>query len=507
MKNKIINIANLKKLITSLKLKKKKIVQCHGVFDLIHIGHLRHFKSAKKYGDILIVTVTPDKFVQKGFNRPYFNSEQRLESLSSIADIDFVVLNTANNAVDVIKKIKPDFYCKGPDYKNFKNDFTNQIKKELEAVKNCGGKLVYTDDPTYSSSTILNDISGIYDSSQKSFLKKIKLALDIENLNLKIDKLKKMKILIVGETIIDKYIFCEALGKSGKEPNLVLRYLNEETYSGGVISIAKHLSDFCNRVTILSALGKKNEYEAFIKKDLPKNISPKFLSRDKSPTIIKKRFIEYISNHKLLGVYSLNDEALSKKEESILHKMINKEINKHDIVIVSDYGHGLISKNTAKILCKRSKFIALNAQSNSSSVGYHTIQKYKNLDCVVMNETELRHELRDKNENTITLAKKLSFMINTKDIIITKGSSGAVLYSSKARKSYHCPAFASKVVDKVGAGDTMLSIISMLLKINLNKNISLFLSSLGAALNVEEMSNKISINKTKLLKYFFHTIK
>ena len=81
------------------------------------------------------------------------------------------------------------------------------------------------------------------------------------------------------------------------------------------------------------------------------------------------------------------------------------------------------------------------------------------------------------------------------------------MYSSKARKSYHCPAFASKVVDKVGAGDTMLSIISMLLKINLNKNISLFLSSLGAALNVEEMSNKISINKTKLLKYFFHTIK
>jgi len=198
---------------------------------------------------------------------------------------------------------------------------------------------------------------------------------------------------------------------------------------------------------------------------------------------------------------------LNKKEELHFQKMINEEISKYDVVIVSDYGHGLVSKNTAKILCKKSKFLALNAQSNSSNVGYHTIQKYKNLDCVVMNETELRHELRDKSENTITLAKKLSSMININDIIITKGSSGAILYSSKNKKYYNCPAFASKVVDKVGAGDTMLSIISILLKIDLNHNIALFLSSLGAALNVEKMSNKISINKTKLLKYFFHTLK
>ena len=134
-------------------------------------------------------------------------------------------------------------------------------------------------------------------------------------------------------------------------------------------------------------------------------------------------------------------------------------------------------------------------------------QKYKNVDCVVMNETELRHELRDKSESTLVLAKKLSSMININNIVITKGSSGALLYNSKNKKYYNCPAFATKVVDKVGAGDTMLSIISILLKINFNHIVSLFLSSLGAALNVEKMSNKIPINKTKLLKYFFHILK
>ncbi len=507
MKKKIIDISDLKILIDNLKKRKKKIVQCHGVFDLIHIGHLKHFKSAKKFGDILIVSVTPDKFVQKGFNRPYFNSNQRLESLSSVEDIDYVVLNSTKNAVDIIKKIRPNFYCKGPDYKNFKDDITNEIRNEFKAVKKVGGKLVYTEDPMYSSSTILNNTTTLYNSNQKTFLNKIKSEINLNHFNKKIEKLKKLKILILGETIIDKYVFCEALGKSGKEPHLVLRDLNEETYAGGVVAIAKNISEFCKKITIISALGKKKEYENYIKKNLSNNIRTNFLYRSNTPTIVKKRYIEYISNYKLLGVYTLNDETLNNKEELQFQKMINKEIGKHDVVIVSDYGHGLISKKTANLLCKKSKFLALNAQSNSSNVGYHSIQKYKNVDCVVMNETELRHELRDKNESSLVLAKKLSSIINIDNIVITKGSSGAIMYNSKTKKNYNCPAFAMKVVDKVGAGDTMLSVISVFLKLNFSNTISIFISSLAAALNVEEMSNKISINKNKLLKYFFHIIK
>ena len=110
MKKKIIDYLNVEKIIKLLKKKGKKIVHCHGVFDLLHIGHLKHFESAKKNGDILIVSLTPDKFVSKGFNRPYFNSEQRVESLASIGVIDFVVLNNSTNAVDIINKIKPKLF-------------------------------------------------------------------------------------------------------------------------------------------------------------------------------------------------------------------------------------------------------------------------------------------------------------------------------------------------------------------------------------------------------------
>ena len=507
MKKKIINFSDIEKIVKIQKKKGKKIVHCHGVFDLLHIGHLKHFWSAKKKGDILIVSITPDKFVSKGFNRPYFNSEQRAESLASVEVIDFVVLNNSTNSVDIIHKIKPDFYCKGSDYKNFKKDITGQIKNEQLAVKRNGGKIIYTSDQIYSSSSIINQVGGIYDLSQKNFIKKIKSEINLNNFDQQFKKLKDLKVLVLGETIIDKYVFCEALGKSGKEPHLVLRDLKEEIYLGGVIAIARSISDFCKNVKILSMLGQDKKYEKYIRKNLAKNITSQFLYKYKSPTIIKKRYIDHVSKNKILGVYSMNDELLNKKDKFIFEKMILKEIKKYDLIVVSDYGHGLITKKLAKLLCKNSKYLALNAQANASNIGYHTIQKYKGVDCVVMNETELRHELRDKNEKIEILAKKLAKMIKIKNLIITKGSSGATLYNSNEKKYFNCPAFASKVVDKVGAGDSLLSIISLLLKLKFKSNISLFLGSLAASFSVEEMSNKVPINKVKLLKYFNHIIK
>ena len=507
MKKKIIDFSNVEKILKPIKKKGKKIVCCHGVFDLLHIGHLKHFKSAKKYGDILIVSVTPDKFIQKGFDRPYFNSEQRMESLASIEVIDFVVLNKSANAIDIINKIKPNYYVKGPDYKNFKDDITGQIKKEELAVKKNGGKLVFTEDHTYSSSSILNQFGDTYNLSQKKFIHKIKEKINLNNFNKQINKLQDLKVLVIGEAIIDKYVFCETLGKSGKEPHLVLRNLREEVYLGGALSIARNVSDFCKKITILSMLGQKKEYEKYIKKILTRKIKSKFLYKSKSPTIVKKRYLEHITNNKVLGIYTLNDELLNKKDESIFEKMILKEIKKHDVVIVSDYGHGLITKKLAKLLCKNSKFLALNAQANASNTGYHSIQKYKGVNCVVINETELRQELRDKNEKLDILTKKLTKMIGINNLVITMGSDGAILYSSKDKKYFYCPAFASKVVDKIGAGDSMLSIMSILIKSKFKNIISIFLGSLAGAISVEEMSNKVPIKKTKLLKYFNHILR
>jgi rfaE bifunctional protein kinase chain/domain/rfaE bifunctional protein nucleotidyltransferase chain/domain len=503
---KIINKNNIDKILYQLRKNNKKIVLCHGVFDLLHYGHLKHFETAKKQGDVLFVSVTHDQFIDKGFNRPFFKNQQRLESLSSISDIDYIILSNSKTAINIINKIKPKIYCKGPDYKNQKDDITGEIKNEISALKKNKGKLFITNDRAYSSSSILNDVASPFNPEQKKFIQNIKKSINKVDINSQIKKLEDLKVLVIGETIIDKYVFCEALGKSGKEPHLVLRDLYEESYLGGVIAIARNISSFCKKVTILSCLGKDKKLD-FVKNKLSKNISYKYFIKSNSPTIVKKRYIDKVSNSKILGVYSLNDELLNSKEDAKFKNMISREIKKYDVVVVSDYGHGLISNSTAKIICKSSKFLALNAQSNSSNIGYHTIQKYNNIDCVVLNEQELRHELRDKNEKVETLAKKLTRVLNIKNLVITRGTDGAFLFDSKKKDIFNSPAFASKVVDKVGAGDTMLSIIALLIKSRSHHLLSLFIGSLAGAISVERLSNKVPLNKTKLLKYSEHIMK
>ena len=177
---KIVNINNIGKLGKNFKIKNKKIVLCHGVFDLLHIGHLKHFNSAKKFGDKLIVSITPDIYVSKGPGRPIFNQNLRAEFLSNLSVVDFVVINDRATSTNIINDLKPNIYCKGSDYKNHKEDLTGQIKNELNALKKVGGQIKYTNELTNSSSKIINNYFEQFSKKQKniSSIKKTKVNIE-----------------------------------------------------------------------------------------------------------------------------------------------------------------------------------------------------------------------------------------------------------------------------------------------------------------------------------------
>ena len=131
MNSKIKTVEELKKILIDIRNKSKKIILCHGVFDLIHVGHIKHFKEAKKNGKFLIVSITSDKFVNKGSGRPIFNQNLRAEFLSSISIVDAVVINNNLTSEKIISQLKPDIYFKGPDYKNNQADKSRNIYKEI----------------------------------------------------------------------------------------------------------------------------------------------------------------------------------------------------------------------------------------------------------------------------------------------------------------------------------------------------------------------------------------
>jgi len=503
---KIYQIDQLLKKIKLEKTKGKKVVHCHGVFDLVHIGHIKHFQEAKENGEFLIVSITADKYVNKGLGRPIFNENLRAEFLSSLTCIDAIYINNHLTSEKIITLIKPNIYFKGPDYKNNQKDRTKNILKEVNCVKKNRGKIVYSNDVTYSSSNLINNYFDYYNSKQKKFLNNISKKYSFEFILKKIEQLKNLKVLLVGETIIDQYIFGDVLGKSGKEPHLGLNEGVKENYLGGAAAVANHLSTFCKKIDFFTLAGTEKDKLNFIKKSIQKNVKIKFFNTKNSTTIIKKRFIDRVSKNKLLGVYSINEEKLTKSLELNFSKYIKKHALFCDLILVSDYGHGFISDRVAKIFSSSKKFFSLNAQINASNRGYHSLRKYKTIDNLIINENELRHEMRDKVSSVEKLALKLIKDLKVSKLTITMGNKGAILIE-KNGKSVYCPAFANKVIDKVGAGDAMLVIISLCMKIKMPSDLALFLGSLAGATAVENIGNSKFINKNELLRQIQFSIK
>lgn len=501
--NKILSNEELQKKIKYFKKIKKKIVLCHGVFDVIHAGHISHFKSAKKFGDILIVSVTGDKFVNKGFNRPVFNLNDRKKILSELSVIDFVCESNSLDAISIIEKIKPEIYCKGPDYKDFNKDITNKIKKEIKILKKFGGKFKVTNDQTSSSSKIINMLNKGTTENEK-FLLKINKKFSKTELNQSINSFNDLNVLVIGESILDEYTYCETLGKSGKEPVLTMKPIDTEKYLGGSLAICNHLSTFCKKISLVSYLGEDGSDEKFIRKNLKKNIFPFFIKKKNSPTIIKRRFIENIDNIKTLGLYSINDEQLNKNDETKLYKVIKQQIKKNDLIIVCDYGHGLFTKKISNLIITSKKFYTYNSQINSSNFSHHRLDKFTNMDAIIINANELKHEFRDNNSTITSLGKKLQKKLKTKKIIITQGKDGVILLNNN--KTYYAPAFTKNVVDKIGAGDALLALVSLCFKKNLDELLTLYFGSIAAAHVVENMSNSSSINKEKILKIISHQL-
>ena len=155
--------------------KKQKIVLCHGVFDLLHIGHINHFKESKKHGDILVVSITSDKYVNKGPGRPRFKQIDRANAISELIDVDYVFINDFPTATIVIKNLQPSIYSKGRDYKNKKKDYTRNIYEELKVAKKNKCKIIFTKSKLYSSSNLLNTFNDNIDPTSKKLISKIKL--------------------------------------------------------------------------------------------------------------------------------------------------------------------------------------------------------------------------------------------------------------------------------------------------------------------------------------------
>ncbi|MDE3077825.1 MAG: adenylyltransferase/cytidyltransferase family protein, partial [Chloroflexota bacterium] len=340
---KILELDDLAACLSALRSGGKRIVHCHGVFDILHAGHIRHFAAAKAMGDVLVVTLTPDRYVNKGPDRPAFTETLRAEVIAALDAVDFVAVNRWPTATETIHLLRPHVYAKGQDYQDAEKDVSGGIEHEAAAVAAVGGEIKFTQDITFSSSNLVNRFFSGFPPEVNQFLEEFRQRHSADEINGYLAELAKLRVLVVGEAILDEYVYCDPLSRSGKEPILAMRYLSRELYAGGSLAICNHLADFVAGIDLLTGLGTINPHEDFVRARLASKVKPRLVSKSDSPTIIKRRYVEGYSLSKLFEVYEINDEPLGKQDEERFCNQLEELIEQCDVAIVSDFGHGLIT--------------------------------------------------------------------------------------------------------------------------------------------------------------------
>lgn len=483
------------------------VVLAHGVFDLLHMGHVRHLEAARAEGDLLFVTLTADRYVNKGPGRPVFAQDMRAEMLAALEYVDWVGVSNWPTAEGVLRMVAPDVYIKGQDYADESEDVTGNIRRERELVEGLGGRIVFTDDITFSSSALINRHLNVYDSEVAEYLARMRDANGQARALDAIEALADKRVLMVGETIIDEYQYTAPMGKSAKENIIATRYEGRELFTGGVIASANHIADFVQQVDVVTCIGDEDSHEDLIRGAVRDNVQVHFLRLPGVPTIRKCRYVDPGHMRKLFEVYHFDDTPLAGVQEDTLCQQIGDLAHEFDLTIVNDFGHGMMTPRAIDVVVDAAPFLAVNAQSNSANLGYNPVTRYRRADFVCIDAPEARLAVRDRFTDLGRLIQgPLREQIDCDRIVVTHGQNGCLTFDMETGL-HKVPAFTRQVVDTVGAGDAFLSITAPLVANGTDMPVAGLIGNAVGAMKVGIVGHRESVAKVPLMKFLTALLK
>jgi rfaE bifunctional protein kinase chain/domain len=319
------------------------------------------------------------------------------------------------------------------------------------------------------------------------------------------DKFKNLKVLVIGDTIIDEYVFVHPKGRAVKDPILSAEYRSSESYAGGIMAIANHLSTFVKEVTLVTLIGDQKSRIEFIRNSIKENTTLKTFVKKDSPTTVKERMIDMFRNNKLFKIEYMNDKPIDASLTLEITTYLEKELPNYDLVLVGDFGHGFINNEIRRTLEKNSKFLSINVQSNSSNMGYNYFNLYKRFDFISMDEQELRLPLSLRFEDIDQVIREMNRTFGFDKFLVTRGKNGCILFN-KGNFS-RAPVLTESVKDTVGAGDALFAISSLFAYSKANDYILPFVANCAGGIAANIMGNKESVTRESLTKFMTEVLK
>lgn len=502
-RSKIVPFDSAPALFNRLRASGKKIVQCHGTFDLLHPGHIHHLEEARGLGDLLVVTLTGEKHVNKGPGRPFFNDQMRALSLAALSCVSYVVIVPFPAAVEAIECVKPAIYCKGKEYEDPTTDVTGNIGDDVITVKKFGGKVRYIGSVVFSSTKLINNFFDHIAPPVKAFCKNLAQQVSPKDFREAIESFSGLRVLLIGDIIFDRYSTVKMQGLTSKNHIMSGRFLGEETQPGGALAVYRHLKEFCKSVKFLSLVGT----EPWVNPILKAQISPgeDWVIRDpKFTTIVKQRFVEpLVQGKELIKLFSVNyidDAAPGPKTRAALAKKLSDKLAGFDLVVVTDFGHGLLQSEHRTLIQELASFMSLNVQTNSNNHGFNIISRqYQRTDAFSLDEQELLLSCAKRPIEFMHELEALRKQLDASYGWLTRGAVETIGLAGDQKPSLCLPLEAA-VVDTVGAGDAFFSVASLAAARRMPIELATFMGQLAGAQAVKIVGNQKPISKQAMLK-------
>jgi len=489
----------------------KKVVMCHGTFDIVHPGHVRHLLYAKSKGDLLVASLTADAHITKANFRPFVPQELRAFNLAALEVVDYVVIDPMPTPVENIKVIRPDYFAKGYEY--VRGGMPPRTAEEKAAIESYGGEMLFTPgDIIYSSSHIIeNEPPAIATEKLLSLLHAEKL--DFDSLRQAIDRFKGIRVHVIGDTIVDSYTRTVLIGGMTKTPTMSVRFESRQDFVGGAGIVAKHLRAAGANVTYSTVLGNDKLAE-FVLNDLKEaGVECEPIIDSTRPTTNKNAIVA--GGYNLLKIDTLDNRSISERVAATLKSQINE--TPADIVVFSDFRHGIFNRDTIPGLTAAIPEGAFRVADSQVASRWGNILEFQGFDLITPNEREARFALGDQDSVVRPLGLELYRQAHCKTQILKLGARGLMTFRSipekleDVRAFFVLDSFAERVVDAVGSGDALLAYAALSLFTTGNSVIASVLGSLSAAVECEHEGNvpvrpKDVIDKLERLERFVNYV-
>lgn len=480
----------------------RRVVQCHGCFDIVHPGHLRHLRHAKAQGDILLVSITGDAMIDKGTGRPLIPQELRAENLAALDCVDWVYIEPRPTAVELLAEVRPDIYVKGREYEN-NND--PRFKAEQQTVLAAGGRIVFSSgDVVFSSSALI----AALEQSADPYHARLRTLLDHpelsgEALTSLIGSFRGKRVVVIGEVILDTYVLCDRPDVAGESPILTLRPIERRIYDGGAAVIARHLAALGASPTLLTAMDDSEDSQAMRQRLTAEGIDVRCVSTTR-PLPEKQRFLVGAQKMMKLDLVQRIEPDAAKQDEflALVTETLGAPPSAFDAAIIADFGLGLFSQSLLRRLCP---LVRAGARIVSGDVSgkRSNLPHLMDMDLLCPSEAELRETYRQFDDSLSAVVYRLISATRARHAIISMGAEGLVAFDrlpgfaqtvgewGAKVSAEHVPALSGAAVDPLGCGDSLLAVATLALAGRGSLLAASFLGAAAAGVQVQRLGNTV----------------